>query len=86
MSTMDHNSDEENETHITIHDEETPLLADNQSGQQPDQDQEQHEQKQSTWRWYAWRIFWIIIAALILTLFIKGWIDAGADVNVGATD
>lgn len=26
--------------------------------------------------WWAWRIFWFLVAALVLALFIKGWIDA----------
>lgn len=58
--------------------EQTPLLNDHQSDQQPDEDS--HERKQASW--YAWRIFWGIVAILILVVFIKGWIDAGADVDV----
>ncbi|KAG8733069.1 hypothetical protein FRC11_008904 [Ceratobasidium sp. 423] len=26
--------------------------------------------------WYAWRIFWAVFAAVVLGVFIKGWIDA----------
>ncbi|KAH8652056.1 mitochondrial carrier domain-containing protein [Xylariales sp. PMI_506] len=26
--------------------------------------------------WYIWRAFWLILAALLLALFIKGWVDA----------
>jgi hypothetical protein len=37
-------------------------------------------QRRSKW-WYAWRIFWVILGALVLALFIKGWIDAD-DTNV----
>jgi len=32
--------------------------------------------------WYLWRLFWILVVALIASLFIKGWIDAGSDVDV----
>lgn len=26
--------------------------------------------------WYAWRIFWAILLAVIIGVFIKGWIDS----------
>ncbi|KAG9122178.1 hypothetical protein FRC07_001557 [Ceratobasidium sp. 392] len=48
--------------------EQTPLLA-------PSGD-DTVEQKPRTWGWYAWRGFWAIFGILVLTLFIKGWIDA----------
>lgn len=52
--------------------------------------QDEHEQaallepqpKPRTKWWYIWRAFWVILGALILALFIKGWIDAD-DTNVG---
>ncbi|KAG8735911.1 hypothetical protein FRC10_010011 [Ceratobasidium sp. 414] len=34
------------------------------------------EQKPHTWGWYAWRVFWALLGISILTVFIKGWIDA----------
>jgi uncharacterized membrane protein YraQ (UPF0718 family) len=75
--------DEENQT---VTNEQTPLLNDQASeDQQSDHHsgQDAEEQKQpAAASWYLWRILWAIIAALILALFIKGWIDAGSDVNV----
>ncbi|KAL1862598.1 hypothetical protein VTK73DRAFT_6734 [Phialemonium thermophilum] len=32
--------------------------------------------RQRTKSWYAWRAFWTVLGALVLGLFIKGWIDA----------
>lgn len=37
---------------------------------------EQPEPEPRTKGWWAWRIFWFILAALVLALFIKGWVDA----------
>ncbi|KAH6608596.1 hypothetical protein Trco_001942 [Trichoderma cornu-damae] len=62
----------------TSHDENTPLLGGEQSGHFP-----QENGKKSA-RWYLWRIFWAIVAALVLAVFIRGWIDADGDVSVGA--
>lgn len=58
--------------------EESPLLNDRA------EDRQDHdgEEKRTPLSWYAWRLFWTIIAAFVLVIFIKGWIDAG-DVNVG---
>ena len=36
-------------------------------------------------RYYAWHVVWVVAAALLAVVFVKGWIDAGADVNVGGT-
>jgi hypothetical protein len=77
---MAHDDDTENQTIIPSN-EETPLLDDGQSDQQPDQ--KAPERKPASW--YIWRIFWAIVAALVLAIFIKGWVDAGSDVNVGIT-
>jgi uncharacterized membrane protein YraQ (UPF0718 family) len=74
-------SDAENQTNI---DEQTPLLDDHQSDQQPDQPVENSKGgSEKNASWYIWRIFWAIVAALVLAVFIKGWIDAGGDVDVG---
>ena len=72
------------------HDEQTPLLA----GQQPETDappeyedtdeEEVPEKKGRKIGWYIWRGFWVVLAALFLALFIKGWIDAGGDVDVSS--
>lgn len=65
--------------------EETPLLIERQPDPEPESEQEVDEEPKQTSNasWYLWRIFWFIIAALLLALFIKGWIDAGGDVDVG---
>lgn len=60
--------------------EQSPLLGDHQSGQQPDEDAV--EKGGRTTSWWVWRGFWVIVAALVLALFIKGWVDAGGDVEV----
>ena len=74
---MAHDDDAENQANIESS-EETPLLRDPEdTDEETDQ---KHEQKPASW--YLWRIFWVILAALILALFIKGWIDAGGDVDV----
>ncbi|CAE6419006.1 unnamed protein product [Rhizoctonia solani] len=57
--------------------EQTPLL-------QGEQNANEHEQaallepqtEPRTKSWYAWRVFWAVLAALVLGVFIKGWIDA----------
>ncbi|KAG0650840.1 hypothetical protein D0Z07_2282 [Hyphodiscus hymeniophilus] len=69
-------------------DEQTPLL-DGQSGdldadQQSLQSVENVEEgpvKKKKLSWYIWRIFWAVVVILVLAFFIKGWIDAGADVD-----
>lgn len=75
---MARDGDAENQTNIN---EQTPLLDDDQLGQQPDQDDHEHKQ---AW-WYVSRIFWAVVIAFVLAVFIKGWIDAGGDTDVGAT-
>lgn len=76
------NGDAENQAANT-NNEETPLLVDRQSEQNDlDIPDEQHLQVKKL-SWYLWRLFWGLIAALILGIFIKGWIDAGGDVDVG---
>lgn len=41
---------------------------------------EPRHQPRTKW-WYVWRVFWAVLGALVLALFIKGWIDAD-DTNV----
>ena len=64
--------------------EQTPLLNDHLSNHsfedQVGDDSERVEPKSISW--YVWRVFWAIVAILVLALFIKGWVDAGADVDV----
>lgn len=76
---MAHDDNTERQTSIN---EETPLLVDPQS------DEEVQGKKGDEPRpvsWYIWRAFWAILAGIVLGIFIKGWIDAGSDVNVGAS-
>ncbi|ELU39083.1 metalloendopeptidase [Rhizoctonia solani AG-1 IA] len=57
--------------------ERTPLL-------QSEPTADEHEQaallepqpEPKTKSWYAWRLFWALLAAAVLGIFIKGWIDA----------
>jgi hypothetical protein len=79
---MAQDGDAENQTNTN--NEQTPLLEDHQSDQQPDQNEPEPEleQKRKRASWYVWRAFWTIVAALILAAFIKGWVDAGGDVDV----
>ena len=58
--------------------EQTPLLHEVQSDQPSNLSD--HENKRT--RRYAWRIFWTIAAAFVVVIFVKGWIDAGSDVDV----
>jgi uncharacterized membrane protein YraQ (UPF0718 family) len=81
---MAHDGDPENQTNIASN-EQTPLLDDHQSDQDRDEDPDQKGPEKKRASWYIWRIFWAIVAALILAVFIKGWIDAGGDVDVGST-
>jgi hypothetical protein len=78
---MAHDSDVETQADM---DEQTLLINHNQSDRQPDQSgDEQKSKKQASW--YIWRAFWAIVATLVLAVFIKGWVDAGGDVDVSAT-
>jgi len=79
-------------------DEETPLLrsdgrqpVDSAPDAEPDSaefsDQtspppEEDKKRERRFSWYFWRIFWFIVAVLIIAVFVKGWVDAGGDVDV----
>lgn len=67
--------------------EQTPLLENGDGRGSPSPlPRDEHEQaallepppekQQRTRSWWAWRIFWAILAAAVLAVFIKGWIDA----------
>lgn len=66
--------------------EETPLLA-----SQAEEGRNEHEEAalleppqsetRRTKSWWFWRILWTLLAALVLAVFIKGWVDA-KDVEV----
>ncbi len=65
--------------------EQTPLL-DGQESAPRDEDAQAAQpelppKKQRSRSWWLWRLFWTIVAVAILTVFIKGWIDAD-DVHV----
>lgn len=64
-----------------ITNEHTPLLDANHADLQLGQS----EQKHNWATWYIRRIAFAIVAALILGIFVKGWIDAGGNVDVCAT-
>lgn len=61
-------------------DEESPLLDDHQ----PDQQLDQNENNPRPASFYIWRVVWVTLAALILGVFIKGWIDGSDYADVGA--
>lgn len=82
------NGDDEDQA---IASEQTPLLdggSQAAQGQTADDDErpdpKTEEARGHAASWYLWRIFWAVVAALILAVFIKGWIDAGADGDVRA--
>ncbi|RDI81032.1 hypothetical protein Vi05172_g8979 [Venturia inaequalis] len=60
--------------------EETPLLA-NQRADSTEQSEHDPASEPKTRSWYLWRLFWLLIAALIIGVFIQGWINAGGDVD-----
>lgn len=72
-------------------DEETPLLVEQRSDHESDSQSvapEENDEPESeptppkTRSWYLWRLLWTIAGALVIALFIKGWVDAGGDVDV----
>ena len=79
MATHIDDIDAENQD-ITTSNEQTPLLNDHQSIEEPRHDEIRLDKKKTSW--YVWRVMWAILVALVLAVFIKGWIDAGADVDV----
>lgn len=82
-------SHEEGDVERAPNTERTPLLngAHAAESAQNDRDSDdatlldQPPQPQRTAGWYLWRAFWVVLGALVLAVFIKGWIDAD-DVNV----
>ncbi|KAF4459080.1 hypothetical protein FALBO_14174 [Fusarium albosuccineum] len=76
---MSNNNDPESSQRST---EQTPLLGDQpphaedgRSEPELEPESEPTPEKRSH-SWYAWRIFWAILAAIVIGVFIKGWIDA----------
>jgi len=87
QANRDRNETHDSSSSSTLRDEQTPLLGDHRSDDQhrdaaTDEDESTVVRQAS---WYAWRAFWAVCAAVVIGLFIKGWIDAGADVDVRAT-
>lgn len=72
------NSDAENQP---IVDEESPLLVNHQ----PEQQLDQPENSPKPTSFYVWRIVWVTLAALLIGVFIKGWIEGSDYANVGLT-
>lgn len=73
----------------TIDNEETPLLvSQGDDGHRPGcynetvEETEQNETSRYTRSYFAWRILWAVAAITVTAVFVKAWIDAGADVNV----
>ncbi|KAG9242653.1 mitochondrial carrier domain-containing protein [Calycina marina] len=60
-------------------DEETPLLG-SQDSTEVETDDEVEVKRRPT-SWWVWRGLWVIIATSVLALFIKGWVDAGGDID-----
>lgn len=80
-------------------DEETPLLGPetgngairaDSNGNSPIKDDDvvetSNEAQPRPTSWYVWRAVWTLVAALILFVFIKGWVDAGGDVDFDFKD
>lgn len=59
--------------------EETPLL----NGEPSSPRVEYPESEPGRGSWSYWRLFWAVLAVVVAIVFIKGWIDAGSDVDVG---
>jgi hypothetical protein len=59
--------------------EQTPLLAEQPQDSARDEADNEAEPEPTPKRpksWYAWRIFWAVLAIVILAVFIKGWVDS----------
>ncbi|CAG8978596.1 hypothetical protein HYALB_00010957 [Hymenoscyphus albidus] len=73
-----------NNPHLPLH-EETPLLVEQRAQHEPEVSGDtasDSEPKQPRSRsWWLWRVFWGVVGCLILALFVKGWVDAGGDVD-----
>ncbi|KAK3495728.1 mitochondrial carrier domain-containing protein [Neurospora crassa] len=77
---------ESGQSQTTTINEETPLLisqTDHRAGPDNDtvEEAEQDERSRYTRSYFAWRMFWTVAAITVTVIFVKAWIDAGADVN-----
>lgn len=75
---MASDGDVENQTSVN---EQTPLLDSHQSDQQLDRNEDERRHVS----FYVWRVFWAIAAALVVGIFVKGWIDGSDYTDVGTT-
>jgi hypothetical protein len=84
---MSRDADVESGTIANEGDRETePLLGDREHSehreQQGHQEHEEHQERRTKpLSWYLWRMFWTVVATVCLAVFVKGWIDAGGDVD-----
>lgn len=71
--------------------EQTALLGDDRSHVEDDRsvrsdaESTPQEPEARPRSWYAWRIFWAVIAIVVIGVFVKGWIDAD-ETEVMASD
>lgn len=78
---------ESGQSQATTINEETPLLISQDDHQRagPDDDTieqaDHNEESRYTRGYFVWRIFWAVAAVTVTVIFVKAWIDAGADVN-----
>ncbi|CAG9955861.1 unnamed protein product [Clonostachys rosea f. rosea IK726] len=72
--------EEETRNDAIRYDEESPLLGEQVNEGEAAAEPETPAKKRRA-RWYIKIIIWIIIAAAIAAVFIKGWVDAGGDVK-----
>lgn len=60
--------------------EQTALLRDDRAQAEDDQsvrsEAEATPQETRSRSWYAWRIFWAVLAIVVIAVFVKGWIDS----------
>jgi hypothetical protein len=82
---MAHEGDVDTENQRAAVDEQTPLLISEEQLTNEEQEEDPKEPEPTRLSWYLWRAFWVVVLVLIHALFIKGWIDAGSDVNACTT-
>lgn len=76
-------NEEDIRSDTTRYDEESPLLGEEVNEGEAAAEPETHAKGRRA-GWYIKVVIWIIIAAAIAAVFIKGWVDAGGDVKVRA--
>lgn len=83
MAAQDDTENQNTNVDVNVN-EETPLLVERQEGIEGEEevDEDEEEKPTSHVRWYAWRVFWGLVIVVVIAVFVKGWIDAGGDVQV----